>query len=57
MPFIEAADRTSLFAPDWGCGPPVMFTHGWGLRSDQWNYQVPALVAVGLRSSPPSTRR
>ena len=48
MPFIEAADRTALFITDWGSGPPVVFTHAWGLRSDQWNYQVPALAAAGL---------
>ena len=49
MPFIETADRTSLLVADWGSGPPVVFTHAWGLRSDQWNYQVPALVEAGLR--------
>ena len=27
MPFIETADRTSLFVTDWGSGPPVVFTH------------------------------
>jgi len=26
MPFIETADRTSLFVTDWGSGPPVVFT-------------------------------
>ncbi len=49
MPFIETADRTSLFVTDWGSGPPVIFTHAWGLRSDQWTYQVPALAGAGLR--------
>jgi pimeloyl-ACP methyl ester carboxylesterase len=49
MPFIETADRTSLFVTDWGSGPPVVFTHAWGLRSDQWDYQVPALADAGLR--------
>jgi non-heme chloroperoxidase len=42
MPFIQTADRTSLFVTEWGSGPPVVFTHAWGLRSDQWNYQIPA---------------
>ena len=27
----------------------VVFTHAWGLRPDQWNYQVPALAEAGLR--------
>jgi pimeloyl-ACP methyl ester carboxylesterase len=49
MPFIDAADRTSLFVTDWGNGPPVVFTHAWGLRSDQWSYQTPALAEAGLR--------
>jgi non-heme chloroperoxidase len=49
MPFIETADRTSLFVTDWGSGPPVVFTHAWGLRSDQWTYQIPALAEAGLR--------
>jgi non-heme chloroperoxidase len=49
MPFIETADRTSLFVTEWGSGAPVVFTHAWGLRSDQWDYQVPALAAAGLR--------
>lgn len=49
MPYIETADRTSLFVTDWGSGPPVVFTHAWGLRSDEFNYQVPALTGAGLR--------
>ena len=49
MPFIETADRVSLFVTEWGSGPPVVFTHAWGLRSDEWNYQVPALAGAGLR--------
>jgi non-heme chloroperoxidase len=49
MPFIETADRTSLFVTDWGSGPPVVFTHAWGLGSDQWTYQIPALAGAGLR--------
>ena len=49
MPFIETADSTSLFVTDWGSGPPVVFTHAWGLRSDPWDYQIPALAEAGLR--------
>jgi hypothetical protein len=49
MSFIQTAGRSGLFVTDWGSGPPVVFTHAWGLRSDQWNYQVPALAAAGLR--------
>ena len=46
MPFIETADQASLFVADWGSGPPIVFTHAWGLRSDEWNYQVAALVGL-----------
>jgi non-heme chloroperoxidase len=49
MPFIETADQATLFVTEWGSGPPVVFTHAWGLRSDQWDYQVPALAAAGMR--------
>ena len=49
MSFIETADHTSLFVTDWGSGPPAVFTHAWGLRSDELNYQVPALTEAGLR--------
>jgi non-heme chloroperoxidase len=49
MPFIQTADGASLFVTEWGSGPPVVFTHAWGLRSDQWDYQVPALAAAGMR--------
>jgi len=49
MPFIEAGDCTGLFVTDWGSGPPVVFIHAWGLRSDEFDYQIPALTAAGLR--------
>ncbi len=49
MPYIESSDQTSLFVTEWGSGPPVVFTHAWGLRSDQWDYQIPALADAGLR--------
>jgi pimeloyl-ACP methyl ester carboxylesterase len=49
MPFSQTADRVSLFVTEWGSGPPVVFTHAWGLRSDEWAYQVPALADAGHR--------
>ena len=48
MPFIQTPDGASLFVTEWGSGPPVVFTHAWGLRSDQFDYQVPALADAGL---------
>jgi len=49
MPFIETADRTSLFYNDWGTGRPVVLIHGWPLHSDMWEYQSVFLASHGLR--------
>ena len=50
MPFVKCLDGTDLFVTDWGGGgSPIVFAHAWGLRSDQWNYQIPALRAAGRR--------
>jgi pimeloyl-ACP methyl ester carboxylesterase len=49
MPYISTSDDTSLFYTDWGDGDPVVFVHSWALNSDMWTYQVPDLVAGGLR--------
>ena len=52
MPYLNTTDGTALFFRDWGSGDPVVFVHGWGLNSDMWEYQLPALVDRGLRCSP-----
>lgn len=49
MTFIETGNHIRLSYTDWGEGPPVVLVHSWGLDSDMWNYQVPALVGAGLR--------
>ena len=49
MPYLDTADNTALFFRDWGHGDPVVFVHGWGLNSDMWEYQLPALADRGLR--------
>lgn len=49
MPHLNVTDGTALFFRDWGSGDPVVFVHGWGLNSDMWEYQLPALVDRGLR--------
>ena len=55
MPYVEARDGTRLFVKDWGAasgpqaGQPVLFTHGWPLDADMWEYQMPALVQRGFR--------
>src|SRR4051812_35367107 len=49
MPYLNTSDGTALFIRDWGHGDPILFVHGWGLNSDMWEYQLPALVDQGLR--------
>ena len=49
MPFVETADKTSLFYNDWGSGRPVVLIHGWPLDSDMWEYQSVFLASEGVR--------
>jgi non-heme chloroperoxidase len=50
FPYIQTADRTTLFYKDWGSGEPVvLFVHGWPLHSDMWQYQMIHLASAGLR--------
>jgi pimeloyl-ACP methyl ester carboxylesterase len=48
---VETRDGTRLFVKDWGprAGKPVLFTHGWPLDADMWEYQMPALAQRGFR--------
>jgi non-heme chloroperoxidase len=49
MPFIETGDGTAIFYKDWGIGKPVVFSHGWCLGADIWEYQMVPLASQGLR--------
>ena len=50
FPYIQTADRTTLFYKDWGSGEPVVvFVHGWPMHSDMWQYQMIHLANAGLR--------
>lgn len=49
MPFVQTADRTSLFYDDWGVGEPVVLAHGWALNGAMWEYQTTYLAGRGLR--------
>jgi len=46
---IRTCDGVNLFYRDWGEGKPVVFVAGWSLPSDQWNYQMLALLEQGAR--------
>lgn len=49
MRTISTNDGTGIAVTDWGEGRPVLFAHAWGLNSDMWTYQMPDLMAAGLR--------
>ena len=49
MPFIETNDHTQLFYADGGTGKPVVFVASAWLSSRMWEFQIPHLVAGGLR--------
>jgi non-heme chloroperoxidase len=47
---IVTGDGTEIFYKDWGEGPPVTFSHGWPLNSDQWDGQMLFLAQNGFRA-------
>jgi len=51
MPFLSLADGNSMYYKDWGniTGPPVVFSHGWPLNSDNWENQMWYLGNNGYR--------
>lgn len=42
-------DGTQLYYKDWGCGQPVVFSHGWPLSADAWDDQMLFLADRGYR--------
>ena len=42
-------DGTTLYYKDWGSGPAVVFSHGYPLSSDAWEYQMLFLMQQGYR--------
>ena len=49
MPNLKLRDGTTIYYKDWGSGPPVVFSHGWPLSSDMWEYQMMFLADQGYR--------
>lgn len=46
---ITTKDGTVLSYEDWGVGPAVVFSHGYPLSSDAWEYQMMFLLQNGYR--------
>jgi non-heme chloroperoxidase len=50
MGTITTQDGTQIYYKDWGEGLPVLFSHGWPLSSDAWEYQMLFLAQNGYRT-------
>jgi pimeloyl-ACP methyl ester carboxylesterase len=46
---VITADGASIHVEAWGEGQPVVFTHGWSVGHEMWEYQMSALAARGRR--------
>jgi non-heme chloroperoxidase len=49
MNTIATADGTRIFYKDWGCGRPLVFSHGWPLTADAWDAQMLFFGQQGFR--------
>jgi non-heme chloroperoxidase len=47
---ITAQDGAQIYYKDWGEGQPVVFSHGWPLNADAWEYQMLFLASEGYRT-------
>ena len=50
MSTFTTRDGVEIYFKDWGSGKPVLFSHGWPLDADMWDYQMHHLAANGYRA-------
>ncbi|NWE24029.1 alpha/beta fold hydrolase [Pseudomonas gingeri] len=50
MSTFVTRDGTEIYYKDWGSGKPVVFSHGWPLDADMWEYQMEYLSSRGYRT-------
>lgn len=50
MSTFVTKDGTEIYFKDWGTGKPVLFSHGWPLDADMWEYQMEYLSSRGYRT-------
>ncbi|SDK44177.1 alpha/beta fold hydrolase [Pseudomonas indica] len=50
MTTFTTRDGTEIYFKDWGTGKPVLFSHGWPLDADMWEYQMEYLSSRGYRT-------
>jgi len=50
MSSFLSKDGTEIYFKDWGSGKPVLFSHGWPLDADMWEYQMEYLSSRGYRT-------
>jgi pimeloyl-ACP methyl ester carboxylesterase len=50
MSTFQTKDGTEIYFKDWGSGKPVLFSHGWPLDADMWEYQMEYLSSRGYRT-------
>ena len=49
MATFATQDGTRIYYKDWGSGQAVVFSHGWPLTADAWEYQMTSLASRGFR--------
>jgi len=50
MSTLVTRDGSEIYYKDWGSGKPVLFSHGWPLDGDMWEYQMEYLSSRGYRT-------